>query len=151
MYIQMHSFFLWVYKTDFCTFLFIQCNNFVVGKGVKLPLHARIPILPSDECHRRYNSLPDGHMAISAVSIEASVLCATADGDENDSCQVRSHFYPRGKRLRGDHVMLSVVRTYVRMALMWSIISGTIRSRKIKFWTLIILCVRTVTKVSGIW
>ena len=59
-----------------------------VGKGVKLPLHARIPILPSDECHRRYRSLPDNHQTRTAVSIEASVLCATADGDGNDSCWV---------------------------------------------------------------
>jgi len=70
--------------------LYIAINyfHFLVGKGVKLPLHARIPILPSDECHRRYNSLPDGHMAKSAVSIESSVICATADGDGNDSCWV---------------------------------------------------------------
>ncbi|XP_071128444.1 uncharacterized protein [Mytilus edulis] len=62
-------------------------QNTVVGKGVKLPLHARIPILPPDECHRRYNALPDGHVAKNAVSIESSVICATADGDGNDSCQ----------------------------------------------------------------
>lgn len=63
-----------------------------VGTGVKLPLHAEIPIIPPQDCDDRYRRLPADHFAKAAVSIQDSVLCAATAQGGKDSCWVSPGF-----------------------------------------------------------
>ncbi|XP_069123653.1 uncharacterized protein [Argopecten irradians] len=59
------------------------------GKGVRLPLHAQLPIIPPADCNAKYDALPDGHVMKNFVSIDDSVLCAATESSQSgrDSCQ----------------------------------------------------------------
>ncbi|OWF35779.1 Tryptase [Mizuhopecten yessoensis] len=59
------------------------------GKGVRLPLHAQLPIIPPADCDAKYDALPEGHMMKNFVSIDDSVLCAATESSQTgrDSCQ----------------------------------------------------------------
>ncbi|KAK3089255.1 hypothetical protein FSP39_002116 [Pinctada imbricata] len=60
-------------------------QNQLTGTGVKLPLHAEIPIIHPDVCDERYRSIPEADIR-NFVSIQESVLCATTEGGDKDSC-----------------------------------------------------------------
>ncbi|XP_052689815.1 uncharacterized protein LOC128167886 isoform X2 [Crassostrea angulata] len=61
-------------------------QNKLVGTGVKLPLHAEIPIIHPQDCDDRYRRLPADHFAKASVSIQDSVLCAATEQGGKDSC-----------------------------------------------------------------
>ncbi|XP_033755760.1 uncharacterized protein LOC117338510 [Pecten maximus] len=59
------------------------------GKGVRLPLHAQLPIIPPADCNAKYDALPEGHVMKNFVSIDDTVLCAATESSQTgrDSCQ----------------------------------------------------------------
>lgn len=75
-------------KTDHCFTISKKLTSFSVGTGVKLPLHAEIPIIHPQDCDDRYRRLPADHFAKASVSIQDSVLCAATEQGGKDSCWV---------------------------------------------------------------
>lgn len=61
---------------------------FVDGAGVELPNSAQLNIVPRQECAESYASLPDDDVDKSWVSIDETVLCASAEEAGIDSCRV---------------------------------------------------------------